>query len=94
MGHKIVNLVTKLREGSKLFSPLAKAEYAIYRGVGYRKAHARTLVGATNVGAGLKYLSSDNGIESDGSRIFQKSRFRVKTRKPYKARRRRKRYCC
>ncbi len=71
-------------------SALMKAEYQVYKNVGYNKSQARTLVMATNVGAGAKYFSSQEDSLSNG--ISTKNEHVNKTSKSYKTRSRRKQY--
>ncbi len=43
-----------------------RAEYALYRGVGWKPHAARTLVGSTNVGAAAKYLADFSEDKDNG----------------------------
>ncbi len=81
------HIFTAIRIGqeiAKKFGPLAKAEYKIYRGVGYNRRQAGTLVVSTNIGAGAKYLSQgedelDDGQipkEFNGSKAYSKNQTR------------------
>ncbi len=100
MGHRIVQLVSTIREGTRLASRVAGADYKVFRKVGYNRRQSAILSGSIAAGGSAKYLSSDNGIEPDAPISFKngfKASKSYKTRSrqsSYTSRRRKRKFSC